>query len=271
MQSTLRCRRVSCLSCCLWQAALGRGDGAGLEGAEARRRAVPGRAAGLHRPHQLLPGIHLGSHSGTCGCVRHAPRPEVILPRTHALQATVQLCVTLSLRSKTLFIFFSFSPQGPVSFHHGRPQPGLHAPLFSLFLPRAEGNACQLPGRLAAVPVSHFAGHPGPLPVRIAGLPAHSLAGLSMLAAFLEHPLLEVVQRVTPRVRQHSEVISGLFLLGECEELTVKSTGFEKNKINSCLGKNAPFFCTFCWQCNIYFKCLILQTTETFLIQQDVI
>lgn len=68
----------------------------------------------------------------------------------------------------------------------------MHAPLFCLFLPRAAGNACQLHRRLDALPIGHLAGHPGPLPVRLSGLPTHSPAGLSLLAAFLEHPLLEI-------------------------------------------------------------------------------
>lgn len=45
---------------------------------------------------------------------------------------------------------------------------------------------------MAALPLSHLSGHSGPLPVRLAGLSAHSPADLSLLAAFLEHPFLEV-------------------------------------------------------------------------------
>ena len=63
------------------QAAGGRGHGAGLEGAEAGGRAVPGRAAGLHRPHQLLPGLHPGAHPGAAGRLHHAPRAQVSIPR----------------------------------------------------------------------------------------------------------------------------------------------------------------------------------------------
>lgn len=62
---------------CLLKVRIRPGDGAGLEGAEAGRCAVPGRAAGLHRPHQLLPGLHPGSHPGARGCLRHTPRTKV--------------------------------------------------------------------------------------------------------------------------------------------------------------------------------------------------
>ncbi|MEQ2206095.1 hypothetical protein XENOCAPTIV_022821, partial [Xenoophorus captivus] len=88
-----------------------------------------------------------------------------------------------------------FPPQNFVSRHLGGPQPSLHAPLLCVFLPRAAGNACQLPRRLAVVPVGYFAGNAGPLLVRFSGLPTHCLDGLSMLAAFLEHPFLEVACR----------------------------------------------------------------------------
>lgn len=64
--------------CCLLKAAVRRGDGAGLEGVEAGGCAVPGCAPGLHRPHQFLPGLHPGSHSGARGCFRHTPRAKVI-------------------------------------------------------------------------------------------------------------------------------------------------------------------------------------------------
>uniref|UniRef100_A0AAQ4Q0H4 GPI-anchor transamidase component GPAA1 n=1 Tax=Gasterosteus aculeatus aculeatus TaxID=481459 RepID=A0AAQ4Q0H4_GASAC len=67
-------RRVSL---CLLKAADGSGHGAGLEGAEAGGRALPGRAAGLHRAHQLLPGLHPGSHAGARGRLRHAQRAKV--------------------------------------------------------------------------------------------------------------------------------------------------------------------------------------------------
>lgn len=86
----------------------------------------------------------------------------------------------------------SFALQGPPSLRHGHPQPGLHAPLLSVFLPRAAGNARELPGGLDALPVSHLTGDPGPLSLWLTGLPAHCLTGLPVLAAFLEHPLLEV-------------------------------------------------------------------------------
>uniref|UniRef100_A0A8D3C895 GPI-anchor transamidase component GPAA1 n=2 Tax=Scophthalmus maximus TaxID=52904 RepID=A0A8D3C895_SCOMX len=135
----------------------GEGDGAGLAGAEAGRGALPGRAVGLHRPHQLLPGLHPGSHPGARGRLRHTSRPK-----------------------------------GFVGFHLGHPQPGLHAPLFRVFLPRATGNARQLPGWLGALPFRHLAGHPGPRAVRLSGLPTDRPVGLSLLAALLEHPLLEV-------------------------------------------------------------------------------
>lgn len=90
----------------------------------------------------------------------------------------------------SLFFFFAF--QGSLSLHHGHPQPGLHAPFLSVFLPRAAGNACELPGGLDALPVSHLTGDPGPLSLWLSGLPTHCPTGLPMLAAFLEHPLLEV-------------------------------------------------------------------------------
>lgn len=68
----------------------------------------------------------------------------------------------------------------------------MYSPLLCLFLPRAAGNARQLPGGLAALPVSHLSGHPRSLPVRLSGLPTHSPADIPMLAAFLEHPFLEI-------------------------------------------------------------------------------
>lgn len=86
-------------------------------------------------------------------------------------------------------VFFS---QGSVCLHVGHPQPCLHTPLLSLFLPRAAGNTSQLSRRLVALPVSHLPGHSRPLLVWLSGLPTHSSAGLSMLAAFLEHPFLEI-------------------------------------------------------------------------------
>lgn len=61
----------NCLWCCGLKASDGRGDGAGLESAEAGGCAVPGCAAGMHRPHQLLPGVHPGSHPGASGCPGH--------------------------------------------------------------------------------------------------------------------------------------------------------------------------------------------------------
>lgn len=64
-------------SCRLSKAPVRRGDGAGLESAEAGGCAVPGCAAGLHRPHQLLPGLHPGSHPGARGCLRHTARTKV--------------------------------------------------------------------------------------------------------------------------------------------------------------------------------------------------
>lgn len=85
-----------------------------------------------------------------------------------------------------------FSPQGSNSLRLSHPQPGLHAPLFCLFLPRTAGNASQFPGRLGALPVSHLAGNPGPFPIRFFGFPTDRPAGLPLLAAFLEYPLLEI-------------------------------------------------------------------------------
>lgn len=70
---------MTCGLCCFLKAADGRGHGAGLEGAEAGGRPLPGRAAELHRPHQLLPGLHPGSDSGACGCLRHTPPAKVSL------------------------------------------------------------------------------------------------------------------------------------------------------------------------------------------------
>lgn len=99
-----------------------------------------------------------------------------------------------SAPAETPPFFFTF--QGPGGLHHGRPQPGLHAPLLSVSLPRAAGNACELPGRLDALPFSHLPGDPGPLSVRLTGLPAGRPAGLPVLAALLEHPLLEVDVRL---------------------------------------------------------------------------
>lgn len=64
--------------CWLFQAPVRRGNGAGLESAEAGGCAVPGCAAGLHRPHQLLPGVHPGSHPGARGCLQHTPPTKVI-------------------------------------------------------------------------------------------------------------------------------------------------------------------------------------------------
>lgn len=68
---------LSELLCCLLQTAVGGGHGAGLESAEARRGAVPGCAAGLHCPHQLLLRLHSGSHSGALSCLCHTPRSKV--------------------------------------------------------------------------------------------------------------------------------------------------------------------------------------------------
>lgn len=174
--------------CCLLQTAVGGGHGAGLESAEARRGAVPGCAAGLHCPHQLLLRLHSGSHSGALSCLCHTPRSKVNT-------CTDSLAFIALYHYTELKLFFSL--QGFVSVHLGHPQPSLHAPVFSFFLSRAARHACQLPRWLVAVSISHFTGDPGPLPVRIFSLPTHSLAGLSMLAAFLEHPLLEVAHRST--------------------------------------------------------------------------
>lgn len=168
--------------CCLLKAPDRRGDGAGLESPEAGGCAVPGGAAGLHRPHQLLPGLHPGSHAGASGRPRHATPAQV----SQALPG----CFSPLLPSVTDLFFFS--PQGSDSLNLSHPQPSLHTPLFCVFLPRTAGNASQFPGRLAAVPVSHLTGDPGPFPIRLFGVPTDRPAGLSLLAAFLEYPLLEI-------------------------------------------------------------------------------
>lgn len=67
-----------------------------------------------------------------------------------------------------------------------------------------------------------------------------------MLAAFLEHPLLEVAHRSTEGSRECDRPPS---LLGECEELPVESTGEEKTMYCSCLGEDAatPTPCLDIW------------------------
>lgn len=107
--------------------------------------------------------------------------------------------------------FFSpppFSLQGSYGLHPGHPQPGLHTPVFGLFLSRTAGDAGHFPGRLVALPVSHLPGNPGPFPVRIFCFPAHCAAGLSLLAAVLEHPLLEIEVALTERLKAFSGLSS---------------------------------------------------------------
>lgn len=175
---------MTCGLCCFLKTADGRGHGAGLESAEAGGRPLPGRAAELHRPHQLLAGLHPGSHSGSGGSLRHTPPTKVSL--VVFAVAHPFYCA----RSRRHSSFFAFQVSGGL--HHGHPQPGLHTPFLSVSLPRAAGNARELPGRLDALPFSHLPGDSGPLSLRLSGLPTHRPAGLPMLAALLEHPVLEV-------------------------------------------------------------------------------
>lgn len=195
----------------LLKASVGRGDGAGLESAEAGGCAVPGCSSGLHRPHQLLPWLHPGSHPGACGCICHTAPPKV-MPTLWILQLSTTIC-------QSNLTFFFFSNQGPHSLHPRHAQPSLHAPFFRLFLSRATGSSCQFPGWLVALPVSHLAGNPGPLPVWLSGLPTHSPAGLSLLATFLEHPLLEVNAGHTGlwKVQWVKSPFSGCLHFGKCE------------------------------------------------------
>lgn len=89
------------------------------------------------------------------------------------------------------------SLQGSNSLHPRHPEPGLHAPFFGLFVPRTAGNAGHLPGRLVALLVSHLTGNSGPFSVWFFGFPTHRPAGLSLLAAFLEYPFLEIEMALT--------------------------------------------------------------------------
>lgn len=93
--------------------------------------------------------------------------------------------------------FFFLPFQGSDSLHPRHPQPSLHTPFLRLCVPRTAGNADHFPGRLAALPLSHLTGDSGPLPLRFSGVPAHRPAGLSLLAAFLEYPFLEIEMALT--------------------------------------------------------------------------
>lgn len=90
--------------CCLLQTAVGGGHGAGLESAEARRGAVPGCAAGLHCPHQLLLRLHSGSHSGALSCLCHTPRSKV-----NTCTDTLAFIALYHYRTITMFCSFSLS------------------------------------------------------------------------------------------------------------------------------------------------------------------
>lgn len=106
---------------CLLKAPVRRGDGAGLESAEAGSCAVSGCAAGLHRPHQLLPGLHPGPHTGSCGCLRHTPRTKVIhLDRLFGCCSSV---LPLVSQSKTILSSSLLPPLPPPLLSLGFYQP----------------------------------------------------------------------------------------------------------------------------------------------------
>lgn len=100
------CSRLKHLSCHLLQTSVGWGDGAGLEGAEACRRVVPGCDTGMHCPHQLLPWLHPGPHTGACSCLCHAPRAQVIRLHGHFGHCIFLL---LSFSHIEVKLHFSFS------------------------------------------------------------------------------------------------------------------------------------------------------------------
>uniref|UniRef100_F6V9U7 GPI-anchor transamidase component GPAA1 n=1 Tax=Ornithorhynchus anatinus TaxID=9258 RepID=F6V9U7_ORNAN len=133
------------------------GPRSGLDGAEAAGSALPGPAARLHRPAQLLAGLPARRHHGA----RHGPRP--------ARRPQAGVCPAAGLGE----------PRGHPA---GLPVPVAGAP----GVPLGPG------GGLAALPGSLGPGNPGPPPVRSSPLPAAGPGPLPLLAALLERRLLEV-------------------------------------------------------------------------------
>lgn len=74
----------------------------------------------------------------------------------------------------------------------GAAQSRLRNLLLHLPLPGPPGNAGDASRVLCALPVCHLSGHPGPHPLRFAGLPSAGAVRVSVLAAALERSVLEI-------------------------------------------------------------------------------